>query len=180
MDITPYVDTLRRDLLAAAEAGSDELKQAAERLTYALDPSARLALMEAISHAAAEITAELPEGSVDVRLVGRELDFVVEVAPPAAMPAPPPPPAPPAPEEEDGDLARITLRIPEAVKARAEEKAAAAGQSLNTWMVGVVRSATNDHAINVDIDLSSIPFVGYDPFAANRKQGTNRRMSGWL
>ena len=180
MDITPYVDTLRRDLVAAAEAGSDELKQAAERLAYALDPSARLALMEAISHAAAEITAELPEGSVDVRLVGRELDFVVEIAPPSAMPAPPPPPAPPVLEEEDGDLARITLRIPEAVKARAEEKAAAAGQSLNTWMVGLVRSATNEHSINVDIDLSSVPFVGYDPFAANRKQGNNRRMSGWL
>jgi hypothetical protein len=113
--------------------------------------------------------------------VGRELDFVVEIAPPAAMPAPPPPPpAPPVPEEDDGDLARITLRIPEAVKARAEEKAAAAGQSLNTWMVGLVRNATNEHAINVDIDLSSIPFVGYDPFAANRKQGNNRRMTGWL
>ena len=182
MDITPYVDTLRRDLLAAAEAGGDELKQAAERLSYALDPSARLALMEAISHAAAEITAELPEGSVDVRLVGRELDFVVEMAAPAAIPSPPPPPAPPAPAEDDGDLARITLRIPEAVKARAEEKAAAAGQSLNTWIVGVVRSATNEHAINVDIDLSSVPFVGYDPFAANRRQGqgNNRRMSGWL
>ena len=94
MDITPYVDSLRRDLVAAAEAGSDELKQAAERLAYALDPSARLALMEAISHAAAEITAELPDGSVDVRLVGRELDFVVEVAPPAEIPSPPPPPAP--------------------------------------------------------------------------------------
>ncbi|RYB94365.1 toxin-antitoxin system HicB family antitoxin [Nocardioides oleivorans] len=181
MDITPYVDTLRRDLVAAAEAGSDELKQAAERLAFALDPSARLALMEAISHAAAEITAELPEGSVDVRLVGRELDFVVEVAPAAALPTPPPPPVPPAaPEEDDGDLSRITLRIPEAVKARAEEKAAAAGQSLNTWMVGLVRSATSEHAINVDIDLSSVPFVGYDPFAAHRKQGNNsRRMSGW-
>jgi hypothetical protein len=182
MDITPYVDSLRRDLVAASEAGGEELKQAAERLAYALDPSARLALMEAISHAAAEITAELPDGSVDVRLVGRELDFVVEVAPPAAMPTPPPPPAPPAPpEEEAGDLARITLRIPEAVKAKAEEKAAAAGQSLNTWMVNVVRAATNEHAINVDIDLSSVPFVGYDPFAGNRKQGQgNRRMTGWL
>ena len=105
-------------------------------------------------------------------------------APQAELPAPPPPPAPPAaPEEEDGDLARITLRIPEAVKARAEEKAAAAGQSLNTWLVGVVRSASSEHAVDVDIDLSSVPFVGYDPFAANRRQGrggNNRRMTGWL
>ena len=179
MDITPYVDTLRRDLVAAAEAGSDDLKQAAERLAYALDPSARLALMEAFSHAAAEITAELPERSVDVRLVGRELDFVVEMAPPTAAPTPPQPPAPPMPDEDDGDLARITLRIPESVKARAEEKAAAAGQSLNTWLVNVVRGASSEHSINVDIDLSSIPFVGYDPFAANRKPGS-RRMTGWL
>ena len=181
MDITPYVDTLRRDLLAAAEAGGDELKQAAERLAYALDPSARLALMEAISHAAAEITAELPQGSVDVRLNGRELDFVVDTPPAATPPAPPTPPLAPAPPvpDEDGDLARITLRIPESVKARAEDKAAAAGQSLNTWLVNVVRGATSEHAINVDIDLSSIPFVGYDPFAGSRKPGS-RRMTGWL
>ena len=178
MDITPYVDHLRRDLVAAA--GGDELRQAAERLAYALDPSARLALMEAISHAAAEITAELPEGSVDVRLVGRELDFVVELAPPVVAPAPPAPPVAPAPEEpEDDNLARVSLRIPESVKARAEEKAAAAGQSLNTWLVNVVRAASSDSSINVDIDLSSIPFVGYDPFAATRKSGS-RRMTGWL
>ena len=62
MDITPYVDSLRRDLLAAAEAGGDEARQVAERLSYALDASARLALMEAISQAAAEISTELPAG----------------------------------------------------------------------------------------------------------------------
>jgi hypothetical protein len=181
MDITPYVDTLRRDLVAAAETGGDELRQAAERLAYALDPSARLALMEAISHAAAEITAELPEGSVDVRLSGRELDFVVQMPAAPVAPVPPTPPTPPTPPspEDDGDLARITLRIPESVKARAEDKAAAAGQSLNTWLVNVIRGATAEHAINVDIDLSSIPFVGYDPFAGSRKPGS-RRMTGWL
>ena len=92
MDITPYVDNLRRDLSAAAEAGGPDIAQAAERLALALDPSARLALMEAISQAAAEITAEMPDGGVDVRLTGRELDFVVQGA--HAAPAPPPPPAP--------------------------------------------------------------------------------------
>ena len=179
MDITPYVDHLRRDLVAAAEAGGDDIKRAAERLAYALDPSARLALMEAISQAAAEITAELPEGSVDVRLSGRDLDFVVERAPAADSMAPPTPPPPPAPEDlEEGGLARITLRIPESVKARAEEKAAASGHSLNTWLVNVVRAATSEHAINVDIDLSSIPFFGQDPFGG--KGRGNKRMSGWV
>ena len=176
MDITPYVESLRRDLLAAANAGGDELRQAAERLSYALDSSARLALMEAISQAAAEITLELPEGGVAVRLNGRDLDFVVDIAPPTA-PTPPTPPAPTDALDEDEGLARISLRIPESIKARAEQKAAAAGHSLNTWLVNVVRAATNDHAISVDIDLSSLPF-----FAQNERHGKgpgSRRMTGW-
>lgn len=181
MDITPYLDTLRRDLMAAAEAGGDEVRQAAERLAYALDPAARLALMEAISQAAAEITAEMPSGSVDVRLTGRELDFVVD-GPSMAPPAPPAPPSPPAFDEsdEDGTVARITLRIPESVKTKAEELAARSGHSLNTWLVTVVRAATtHDQAINVDIDLSSIPFLGGDPFGRGPSRG-NRRMTGWV
>ena len=178
MDITPYVDSLRRDLLAAAEAAGPEASAAAERLTFALDPSARLALMEAISQAAAEITAEMSVGSVDVRLSGRELDFVVDVAPPA----PPPPPAappPPSPEDvEEGGVARITLRLPEAVKAKAEEFAARSGHSLNTWLVNVVRAATHQGAVNVDIDLSSIPFLSGDPFGGGKRG--ERRMTGWV
>jgi hypothetical protein len=178
MDITPYVDSLRRDLTAAVEGASEEVRQAAERLGFALDPATRLALMEAISQAAAEITAELPDGGVDVRLDGRELDFVVHSA--AQAPSAPAPPAPPAPPEEtdEGGLARVTLRIPESVKTRAEEKAARAGDSLNTWLVKVVRAATSDSAVTVDVDLSSIPFLeGFDPF--NKQQG-KRRMTGWL
>ncbi|MGZ8744259.1 MAG: toxin-antitoxin system HicB family antitoxin [Nocardioides sp.] len=176
MDITPYVESLRRDLVAAAEAGGPEIRQAAERLVLALDPAARLALMEAVSQAAAEITAELPSGGVDVRLAGRELDFVVHLPAPAAPPAPPPPP--PAEESDEGGQARITLRIPESVKARAEEKAARAGDSLNTWLVRVIRAASSDRAIDVDLDLSSLPFGdGNDWF---RKDKGARRMTGWL
>ncbi|RYP85376.1 pilus assembly protein HicB [Nocardioides guangzhouensis] len=179
MDITPYVDSLRRDLNAAAEAGGPEVKAAAERLSLALDPAARLALMEAISQAAAEITAEMATGSVDLRLNGRELDFVL--AAPMTPPAPPsPPPPPPVDEaEEEGTVARITLRIPESVKTRAEELAARSGHSLNTWLVNVVRAATNaDQAVNIDLDLSSLPFLG-DPFRKGGPRG-NRRMTGWV
>jgi hypothetical protein len=185
MDITPYVDSIRRDLLAAAEGAGPEAREAAERLGYALDPSARLALMEAISQAAAEITAAMPSGGVDVRLSGRDLDFLVDAGAPAAgsgpvPPTPPTPPIPPAaplpPGEEEG-LARITLRMPESVKTRAEEAAASAGQSLNTWLVNLVRGATGDQAIHIDVDLSGIPFGGDFPFG--NKRG-NRRMTGWL
>jgi hypothetical protein len=179
MDITPYVDSLKRDLMAAAEAAGDEARNTAERLTYALDPAARLALMEAISQAAAEITAELPSGGVDVRLDGRDLDFVVHA--PSNVPAPPAPPAPPmlGEDDEEGGLARITLRIPESVKTKAEDAAAKSGQSLNTWLVNVVRAATRDGGINIDVDLSSIPFFGNDPFGGGKQRG-NRRMTGWV
>ncbi len=179
MDITPYVENLRRDLLAAAESAGEEARQTAERLGYALDPSARLALMEAISQAASEITAAMPSGSVDVRLDGRDLDFVVQ-APQASAPAPPmppPPPTPPAPGDIEEGLARITLRIPDSVKTKAEDAANAAGQSLNTWLVNLVRAATNDRAIHVDVDLSSLPFGGDFPFGGKRG---NRRVTGWI
>ncbi len=185
MDITPYVDSLRQDLVAAAEAGGPETKAAAERLVLALDPAVRLALMDALSQAAAEITSELPAGSVDVRLRGREPQLVVDVP---AVPMPPVAPAgtePAAPqpedkdeEDEEGTLARITLRIPESVKSKAEELAAKSGQSLNGWIVNVVRAATRERAINVDIDLSSIPFFEGPGFRAGRRQ--QRRMTGWL
>ena len=175
MDITPYVEGLRRDLLAAAEAAGPEARETAERLSYALDPAARLALMEAVSQAASEITAELPAGTVEVRLAGRDLDFRVDTPP---APAPPVAEAEPGEPEDEGSLARITLRIPESVKARAEEYAARNGASLNTWLVNLIRNATREGAINVDIDLSSIPFLG-GPGAAPHQGRGPRRMTGW-
>jgi hypothetical protein len=174
MDITPYVEGLRRDLLAAAEAAGPEARQTAERLSYALDPAARLALMEAVSQAAAEITAELAAGTVEVRLAGRDLDFRVDVPPPAVATATETDAADP---EDEGATARITLRIPESVKARAEEYAARSGSSLNTWLVGLIRRATRDGGVNVDLDLSSIPFLGGQP---GPHQTSPRRMTGWI
>jgi len=187
MDITPYVESLRQDLAAAAEAGGPEAKAAAERLALALDPAVRLALMDALSQAAAEITSELAAGSVDVRLKGREPQFVVDVPTmplqAAAQPAAPTTPhasTPPEAEEEDedGNVARITLRIPESVKFKAEELAAKSGHSLNSWLVNVVRAATRERAINVDIDLSSIPFLEGQGLRTGRR--SQRRMTGWV
>jgi hypothetical protein len=182
MDLTPYVDSLRQDLAAAAEAGGPEAKAAAERLALALDPAVRLALMDALSQAAAEITSELPEGSVEVRLKGREPQLVVDVpSQPAHAAAPQATPTVSGSEddEEEGTIARITLRIPEAVKFRAEELAAKSGHSLNGWIVNVLRTATQSRgAVNIDIDLSSIPF--FDDDRANRGRPGPRRMTGWV
>jgi hypothetical protein len=182
MDITPYVESLRHDLAAAAEAGGPDAKAAADRLALALDPAVRLALMDALSQAAAEITSELPAGSIEVRLKGREPQFVVDVPTlplqAAAQPTPTAAPTEAAEDDDDGATARITLRIPESIKAKAEELAARSGHSLNTWIVNAVRGATREGAINVDIDLSSIPF--FDEARRGTRRAGNRRMTGWV
>ncbi|MET8150129.1 DUF1778 domain-containing protein [Actinoplanes sp. NPDC049668] len=138
MDLTPYLESLRGDLAAAAAPGGPETTRAAELLSHAIEASARLALLQALSDAAAEITTRLHGPVVDVRLRGRQADLVVsqvdaEPEPPAAAPA--------APPLEGGDLARLTLRMPEALKTYVEQAAAAEGVSVNSWLVRAVTAA---------------------------------------
>jgi len=149
MDLTHYVNDLQRQLEVAAEAGGDEARALAERLTAPLESATRLVLLEALSVAASEITRELAPGSVDVRLRGRDPEFVVS------------PPASPAfqdvadntsanalssgrtvPDDvEDGGTSRTTLRLPDHVKLRMEEAAAREGLSVNSWLVRTVAAA---------------------------------------
>ncbi|XVV08952.1 hypothetical protein ACQP2X_29380 [Actinoplanes sp. CA-131856] len=143
MDLTPYLETLRADLAAAAAPGGPETTRAAELLGHSLEPSARLALLEALADAAAEITTRLRDATVEVRLRGREADLVVtQHAPePTAAPA-----APPPPPVDGGDLTRLTLRMPEALKTHVEQTAAAEGISVNAWLVRAVTAAVNGPA----------------------------------
>jgi HicB family len=174
MDITEFAEALRRDLMTAAEAGTDEIRAAAERLSMALGPAVRLTLMDALSQAAAEITNELHGTSVEVRLKGREPVFVVAGHGADAAPA-----APEEPVEDTDDLgfeegdtvARITLRLPESLKARAEELAGKRGQSLNTWLVNAARNAAA-----ISINVSSTPM---GPGAPGRNR-SSRRIQGWV
>jgi predicted HicB family RNase H-like nuclease len=136
MDLTPFLDGLRRDLAAAAAPGGPDIVRAAELLTGSLDASARLSLLDALSQAADEITAQLGGASVDVRLRGRDAELVVtEVQPATAEPSAP------APVEASGDTARITLRMPERLKDAVERAAATEGISVNAWLVRAVTSA---------------------------------------
>lgn len=142
MDLTPYLETLRADLAAAAAPGGPETTRAAELLGHSLESSARLALLEALSDAAAEITTRLADATVEVRLRGREADLVVnQVAP--VPPSDPPPPVPPTPADGGGDLTRLTLRMPEALKTHIEQIAAAEGISVNAWLVRAVTQAAS-------------------------------------
>ncbi len=148
MDLTPYVASLRHELAVAAEAGGDDARALAERITAPLESAARLTLLNALSDAMGEVTRELAPGSVDVRLRGLEPEFVV-TAPPRDEPfaaqgfeeAHALPAVPPVAEGEDSSTARINLRLPGHIKARAEQAASREGLSLNAWLVRAVSGA---------------------------------------
>jgi hypothetical protein len=151
MDLRPHVDALRHELALAAATGGDDARELAERLTAPLESAARLALLDALSEAAAEITRELAPGSVDLRLRNREPSFVVTrpLADPWAdeSAAPPPSNAAPAPAPaEDEATVRISLRLPEHLKNRVERAAAAAGVSINTWLIRAASAAADSDA----------------------------------
>jgi hypothetical protein len=142
MDLTPYVENLRRELAVAADAGGDEARALAERLTAPLESAIRLTLLDALSAAADEITRELAPGSVELRLRAGDPEFAVTPVPvdepdePDREPAPPPPPS-----EGEEATARINLRLPEQLKARIEQAAGRERLSVNTWLVRVAAAA---------------------------------------
>src|SRR5271170_6578251 len=136
MDLRPYVETIHHQLIVAAEAGGDEARAVAERLTAAVDSTVRLALQDALSAAVDEITCELAPGSVELRLRGRDPEFVVS-APPADEQAGRHEEAPAAIDPTDakqGAMSRINLRMPEQLRMRIEGAAGAAGLSVNAWL----------------------------------------------
>lgn len=138
MDLDPYITNFRHEFGMAAEAGGEDARALADRLTTALESAARLALLEALSAAADEITRDLAPGSVHVRLRGREPTFVV-TPPPAESPTEPDTStvalAPSATDGDEGATARINFRLSESLKNRIEEAAGSAGLSANSWLV---------------------------------------------
>ena len=138
MDLSEYSEALRRELTNITRFASEDVSRAAEMLTESLDSSVRLALLDVLSAAADEITARLEGAVIDVRLSGVEPEFVVtiereeheegtESGPPDGA--------------DDAGQARITLRIPEGLKARLESAAAASGTSVNAWLVRAITRA---------------------------------------
>jgi hypothetical protein len=145
MNLNPYTDTLREQLAIAAEAGGDEARALADRLTAPLESSARLVLLEALSAAADEITRELAPGAVELRLRSGNPEFVVTPAPSddafADMPASKTPAVAPLADADDGGTSRLNLRLPEGLKLRIEEAARNEGLSLNAWLVRAAAAA---------------------------------------
>jgi hypothetical protein len=138
MDLQPYVDAVRHELGVAAAAGGQDAEALAERLTAPLESAIRLALLEALSEATEQITRDLAPGSVEVRLRGRDPEFTVS----SAIEDLPDAPTVVAPEsEDDGGTWRVTLRLPDHLRARVDAAARGDGLSVNAWLVRAVTAA---------------------------------------
>jgi HicB family len=129
MQISVFIDALQNDLAAVASVGDPEQSETVHRISAALEASVRLRLLEAVTQAAQELSSQLADGHVEVRLAGADpsLVFVEETREPA-----------PSVGGEEAFAARITLRLPEALKASVEFAASREGISVNSWIVQAI------------------------------------------
>jgi hypothetical protein len=125
MQLEPHVEALRTELASLANLGDENVAAAAERLSQALGSTLGLQLLEVLSEAALEVSSQLPAGHVEVRLAGQEPSLVYVESEGPAQP----------PSSDDGLTARITLRLPDSLKASLEAAAGREGVSVNTWIV---------------------------------------------
>jgi hypothetical protein len=173
MELAPYIEELTRALASAGEAGGAEVQAVLDRFTAPLESAIRLAMLNVLSGAADEISADLAPGSVDVRLRGGNPEFVVRPAllDELSVPQPPTPPTPPVftAADEEGATARISLRVPERLKVKVDEAAGREGLSANAWLVRVVAGAVDGAGQNQGT-----------PPRANRSRGIGQSYVGWI
>jgi hypothetical protein len=150
MELSPYIESVRAGVVNASSLADEQTQHVAQRLGTAIESSTRLALIRALSDAAGTISAELAPSSVELRMVGQDPEFVVslettEAEPTLLMPEPEAASEETA-EAEDEPVARITLRLPQSVKARVDEVASSEGISTNAWLIRAVMDALSERS----------------------------------
>lgn len=131
MQLEAHIQAIQQDLAATAGLGDDATAEAARRLSEALASTLHLRLLDLLGEAAAEISSHLSTARVEVRLAGRDPELVVVEEAQESVPVA-------AAEEFTG---RITLRLPETMKAAVEAMAAQEGISANAWLVKTIARA---------------------------------------
>jgi hypothetical protein len=138
MNLTIVLEGLQEDLQGLAELGDERSAQVARRLGEALGSNLRLKLLDLLSQAAVELSSKLPSGHIEVRLAGQEPELVfVDTQ-----------------GEGAGSVgeelsARISLRLPESLKAAVERAADREGVSTNAWLVRAIARATESRPVHV-------------------------------
>src|SRR4051812_22117920 len=125
MQIDGHIQAIREDLARIAAVGDESTARAAELLAVALESSLGRRLIEALGEAALELNSQLDDGRVEVRFAGSDPEFVYVRDEAAEL----------EPAGDEVLSARITLRLPDALKQRVEEAASREGFSFNRGFV---------------------------------------------
>lgn len=202
MDLSPYVESVREGVVAAATLADEQTQQVAHKLGAAIGSSTRLALIRALSDATSQISADLAPASVRLQLDGEDPEFVVSVPPPTGEPTlilNQPDPAEEA-EEIDADepVARVSLRLPTSVKTKVDDMADKEGISTNAWLMRAVMDALGGRSHRLEPPQPPHPFGGFfgpdGPFGTDgpfgpggvfgpggkHKPGHRGRVQGWV
>jgi predicted HicB family RNase H-like nuclease len=134
MKMSLVVEGLRSDVIAVGELGDETVAEVAERIAAVVGRSASSRILDLLSDVAAEVSAELPQGHVEIRLVGDDVLFAYVDERESA------------PEPEAELSARITLRLSEPLKARVEEGAGREGLSVNSFILRTLERGTTSTA----------------------------------
>jgi hypothetical protein len=131
MKMSLVIEGLRSDVAAVGELGDETVAEVADRIEAIVARSAPSRILDLLTEVAAEVSAELPEGRVEIRLVGDDVEFayVDERAR--------------TPEPEADQSARITLRLSDQLKSRVEECAGSEGLSVNSWILRTLERGTS-------------------------------------
>jgi hypothetical protein len=181
MDLQPYVDAVRHELNMAAAPAGEDAQNLADRLSAPLESAIRLALLEALSAAAEEITRELAPRSVEVRLRGRDPEFIVSASldEDSAEYAGNAEGAEDADEvfvaqyDDDGGTWRVTLRLPEGLREVVEAAARREGASLNSWLVRAAAAAS--HGTSHGAGHAARKYE-----SGRSARSTGHRVTGWV
>jgi hypothetical protein len=140
MELSPLINSLKQNLKSTTAPAGEDIAEAVGLLTRSIEPAARLCFLEAMSEAADEITLALDDTTVEARLRGQDVEFVVSDSTPVEI-EPSPTSAAETPASED--VARITLRLPESIKDSVEQAAKSENLSVNGWLVSAIATAVD-------------------------------------
>jgi hypothetical protein len=129
MRLDPILTQIDASIEAQLRLADPAVADAAAGFMDAFRPAVRSALLEVVQQAAAEVTAQLGDRQVDVRLSGGDPELVIAAATTSYE------------RSIDDDLeARITLRLPGSLKGIIEDAASSSGDSINGWVIDALRS----------------------------------------
>lgn len=130
MQLEPIMTEIEAAIEAQLQLADPTVAESAELFLQAFAPAVRQGLLRAVEQASAEISAQLGDRRVDVRLADGEPELAVTSHDHS-------------PVDQNEDLeARLTLRLPTNLKQIIEDAAATQGESINGWVVDALRSRT--------------------------------------